>query len=75
MAGRAVAPGVTTDEIDALVHEAIVQAGAYPSPLNYHGTYFSTLPTTQIELHILTLALFIHVSFTNRIPKKLLYKR
>jgi hypothetical protein len=37
MAGRAVAPGVTTDEIDALVHEAIVKAGAYPSPLNYHG--------------------------------------
>jgi methionyl aminopeptidase len=37
MAGRAVAPGVTTDEIDALVHDAIVSAGAYPSPLNYHG--------------------------------------
>jgi hypothetical protein len=38
MAGQAVAPGVTTDEIDTLVHEAIVAAGAYPSPLNYHGT-------------------------------------
>jgi hypothetical protein len=38
MAGRVVAPGVTTDEIDTLVHEAIVAAGAYPSPLNYHGT-------------------------------------
>ncbi|KAL3907832.1 MAG: hypothetical protein SGARI_003347, partial [Bacillariaceae sp.] len=37
LAGRAVAPGVTTDEIDTLVHEAIVAAGAYPSPLNYHG--------------------------------------
>lgn len=37
MAGRAVAPGVTTDEIDTLVHESIVAAGAYPSPLNYHG--------------------------------------
>ena len=36
-AGRAVQPGVTTDEIDALVHDTIVQHGAYPSPLNYHG--------------------------------------
>ena len=64
LAGRAVQVGVTTDEIDAIVHQAIVevsiegdsplcdiqstnacvsfgffcccQAGAYPSPLNYH---------------------------------------
>ena len=32
-----VAPGVTTDEIDRHVHEAIVARGAYPSPLNYRG--------------------------------------
>jgi methionyl aminopeptidase len=37
LAGRAVYPGVTTDEIDQLVHETIIKAGAYPSPLNYHG--------------------------------------
>lgn len=30
-------PGVTTDDIDAKVHDAIVAAGAYPSPLNYFG--------------------------------------
>ncbi|AKT52115.1 type I methionyl aminopeptidase [Arsenicicoccus sp. oral taxon 190] len=30
-----VAPGVTTDEIDRAVHEFIVDAGAYPSPLGY----------------------------------------
>ncbi|GBF89157.1 methionine aminopeptidase [Raphidocelis subcapitata] len=34
-AGEMVAPGVTTDAIDAAVHEMIVGAGAYPSPLNY----------------------------------------
>ncbi|CAI5519640.1 unnamed protein product [Closterium sp. Naga37s-1] len=31
------APGVTTDEIDRAVHEMIIEAGAYPSPLNYAG--------------------------------------
>ncbi|CAI5987536.1 unnamed protein product [Closterium sp. NIES-64] len=30
-------PGVTTDEIDRAVHEMIIEAGAYPSPLNYAG--------------------------------------
>jgi methionyl aminopeptidase len=29
--------GTTTDAIDAEVHQAIVDAGAYPSPLNYSG--------------------------------------
>lgn len=28
-------PGVLTDDIDTAVHEAIIAAGAYPSPLNY----------------------------------------
>jgi methionyl aminopeptidase len=36
-AGELVAPGVSTDAIDALVHEASIRRGAYPSPLNYHG--------------------------------------
>lgn len=35
--GAAVAPGVTTDELDVLCHDLIVAAGAYPSPLNYSG--------------------------------------
>ena len=36
-AGAMVAPGVTTDEIDRFVHEMVVGAGAYPSPLTYGG--------------------------------------
>lgn len=36
-AGEAVQPGVTTDQIDAIVHEACIARGAYPSPLNYRG--------------------------------------
>ncbi|CAG9467397.1 unnamed protein product [Pedinophyceae sp. YPF-701] len=35
MAGTMVKAGVTTDEIDRAVHKMIVDAGAYPSPLNY----------------------------------------
>ena len=30
-------PGVTTDFIDQKVHKMIIDAGAYPSPLNYGG--------------------------------------
>lgn len=29
--------GQTTDEIDCIVHNMIVDRGAYPSPLNYKG--------------------------------------
>jgi methionyl aminopeptidase len=36
-AGTHVAPGVTTDELDALVHQACIDEGGYPSPLNYRG--------------------------------------
>jgi methionyl aminopeptidase len=35
--GRAVRAGVTTDEIDRVVHEAYLRRGGYPSTLNYHG--------------------------------------
>eukprot|EP00993_Chasmostoma_nieuportense_P001257 NODE_2154_length_1265_cov_91.497364_g2048_i0.p1 GENE.NODE_2154_length_1265_cov_91.497364_g2048_i0~~NODE_2154_length_1265_cov_91.497364_g2048_i0.p1 ORF type:complete len:376 (+),score=63.49 NODE_2154_length_1265_cov_91.497364_g2048_i0:46-1173(+) len=37
LAGRAVRPGVTTDEIDRIVHEAALERNCYPSPLNYNG--------------------------------------
>ncbi|MCB9523000.1 MAG: type I methionyl aminopeptidase [Myxococcales bacterium] len=33
----AVKPGITTDALDAIAHEAAVARGAYPSPLNYRG--------------------------------------
>lgn len=36
-AGAATRPGVTTDEIDRVVHEVIVSHGAYPSTLGYLG--------------------------------------
>ena len=36
-ASRAIAPGVTTDELDAVAHEYMLDHGAYPSPLGYKG--------------------------------------
>lgn len=35
--GAAVAPGVRTDELDGVAHEAYVRRGAYPSTLHYRG--------------------------------------
>jgi len=33
----AVRPGITTDELDLIAHNRIIELGAYPSPLNYMG--------------------------------------
>ncbi|EGN92469.1 hypothetical protein SERLA73DRAFT_147207 [Serpula lacrymans var. lacrymans S7.3] len=37
LAASHVRPGVTTDAIDVIVHEAILARNAYPSPLNYRN--------------------------------------
>ena len=36
-AGKAVAPGITTDELDRIAHEYMCDHGAYPSCLDYMG--------------------------------------
>ena len=36
-AGKAVAPGVTTDALDRIAHDYMVDHGAYPSTLGYKG--------------------------------------
>jgi methionyl aminopeptidase len=35
--GKAVKPGATTDDVDAVVHEFLIDHGAYPSTLGYRG--------------------------------------
>lgn len=30
-------PGITTDELDEIIHNEIIKRGAYPSPLNYYN--------------------------------------
>ncbi|XP_044740443.1 methionine aminopeptidase 1D, mitochondrial isoform X2 [Chrysoperla carnea] len=34
--GKILKVGMTTDELDNIIHQMIVKRGAYPSPLNYH---------------------------------------
>ncbi|GME76932.1 unnamed protein product [Ambrosiozyma monospora] len=36
-AAAAVRPGITTEEIDKIVHEETIKRKAYPSPLNYYN--------------------------------------
>ncbi|HEY6534092.1 MAG TPA: M24 family metallopeptidase, partial [Acidimicrobiales bacterium] len=49
LGGAAVAAGVTTDEIDAIVHQAYIDRGGYPSTLNYRG-YPKSLCTSVNEV-------------------------
>jgi methionyl aminopeptidase len=37
MVGKHIAPGITTEDINTLVHDYTIKHGAWPSPLNYHG--------------------------------------
>ncbi len=37
LVGAAIRPGVTTDELDGIGHDFMVEAGAYPSTLGYRG--------------------------------------
>ena len=47
--GRAVTPGVTTDELDRIGHEYMIDNGAYPSTLGYRG-YPKSLCTSVNEV-------------------------
>jgi methionyl aminopeptidase len=42
--GRAVAPGVTTDELDRIGHDFLCDHGAYPSTLGYPGSGHDPFP-------------------------------
>ncbi len=47
--GRAVAPGITTDELDVIVHEAAIERDAYPSPLMYGSSPFPKSVCTSVN--------------------------
>jgi methionyl aminopeptidase len=37
LAGNSIAPGMTTNDLDEIVHEFLIENGAYPSTLGYRG--------------------------------------
>ncbi|KAL8305825.1 hypothetical protein RB597_003485 [Gaeumannomyces tritici] len=47
IAAAAIRPGITTDDIDKIVHEACVERNSYPSPLNYN--YFPKSVCTSLN--------------------------
>ena len=47
--GRAIAPGVSTDDLDAIGHDYLCDHGAYPSTLDYRG-YPKSLCTSLNEV-------------------------
>jgi len=49
LVGAEVVPGITTDELDRIGHDAAIARGAYPSPLNYRG-YPKSLCTSVNEV-------------------------
>jgi methionyl aminopeptidase len=56
IAGLAVRVGITTDELDEVVHNATIERGGYPSPLNYH--LFPKSVCTSVNEVIFQLQLF-----------------
>ncbi len=49
VAKSAIRPGITTDAIDAITHQAYINLNGYPSTLNYHG-YPKSLCTSVNEV-------------------------
>jgi len=58
-AGSLVKEGVTTDEIDRKVHEAMVKEGIYPTPLLYPGTLYA------VQKRLWTEAIIVYVSLAS----------
>lgn len=63
IAASHIQPGVTTDEIDAVVHSAIIERNAYPSPLNYRN--FPKSVCTYVWVLRFLPALFVTVKRTD----------
>jgi methionyl aminopeptidase len=71
LAHRHIKPGVTTDEIDRIVHEFIISQDAYPSPLNYR--HFPKSLCTSVLL--VTRQTHPHSYFAVFCPRPLLFLR
>ena len=50
IAAAAIRPGITIDQIDAIVHEETIKRDAYPSPLGYRR--FPKSVCTYVSSHL-----------------------
>ncbi|KAG6897804.1 Methionine aminopeptidase 1 [Termitomyces sp. T32_za158] len=51
LAASHVRPGITTDELDEIVHNATIERNAYPSPLNYRNFPKSVCTYVNLFFH------------------------
>lgn len=51
IAAAAIRPGITTDQIDAIVHEETIKRNAYPSTMNYRE--FPKSVCTYVSFYII----------------------
>jgi len=77
LVGEQLAPGITTDDINTLVHDYIVANGGYPSPLNYKGFPKSVCTSiNEVVCHgipgkqVLRDGDIINVDVTSKLPAK-----
>ena len=77
MVGRHLKPGITTDDINTLVHDYTMEHGAWPSPLNYNGFPKSVCTSVnEVVCHgipgnrVLRDGDIINVDVTSYLPKK-----
>src|SRR5215813_15468599 len=76
MVGHHIKPGITTDEINTLVHNYTIEHGAWPSPLNYKGFPKSVCTSVnEVVCHgipgkrVLRSGDIINVDVTSYLPK------
>lgn len=62
IAALAIRPGITTDEIDEIVHKATIERNAYPSPLNYRD-FPKSVCTYVSHLEIWLAMNYYHIQF------------
>jgi hypothetical protein len=68
LAGEHCMPGVTTDEVDRVVHEFLCDHGAYPSTLGYKGVGGGENLCEPLADHIVTTATLPVISKQGAMP-------
>ena len=63
LAVDSVKPGITTEDIDKVVHDYIISQNAYPTPIKYMGFPKSVCTSVNEGIIILLIYLFLFIYF------------